>query len=47
MEPGTMAKTHHSNKQAKKPALLTAKGRKARKFAKKHAADATPSIVQH
>jgi hypothetical protein len=40
-----MAKTHDSRKQSKKPALLTPKEKKAKRFAKKHAADAVPLIA--
>ena len=34
-----MAKAYHTNKQAKKLALLTPKEKKARRLAKKHAGD--------
>jgi hypothetical protein len=37
-------KTFHSNKQSKKPALLTPKEKKAKKREKKHAGDAVPLI---
>jgi hypothetical protein len=40
-----MAKTYRSHRQAKKPALLTAKEKKVKKAAKKHAGDVVPLIV--
>jgi hypothetical protein len=40
-----MAKTYHSNRQSKKPALLTPKEKKAKKLAKKHAGDVVPLIA--
>lgn len=41
-----MSKSQHSNKEAKKPASLTPKERKAAKLVKKHAGDAVPLIVK-
>ena len=39
-----MAKAYHTNKQAKKLALLTPKEKKARRLAKKHAGDVVSFI---
>lgn len=41
-----MSKPQHSNKEAKKHALLTPKEKKAAKQVKKHAGDAVPLIVK-
>lgn len=41
-----MPKSHHSDKQSKKPALLTPKEKKAKKLAKKHAGDAVPMVTR-
>ncbi|MDD3528386.1 MAG: hypothetical protein PHS77_00785 [Gallionellaceae bacterium] len=41
-----MSKSQHSNKEARKPALLSAKEKKAAKQARKHAGDAVPLIVK-
>jgi hypothetical protein len=41
-----MSKPQHSNKEAKKQALLSPKEKKAAKQVRKHAGDATPLIVK-
>lgn len=42
-----MSKTRHSTKEAKKPALHTAKEKRAAKHLKKQAATLPPIIVPH
>jgi hypothetical protein len=42
-----MSKSHHSNKEVKKPALMTPKEKKVAKRVKKHAGDAVPMIVRN
>lgn len=42
-----MSKSQHSNKEAKKHALLTPKEKKAAKQVKKHAGDVVPLNVAH
>lgn len=41
-----MTKSQKSNKEVKKPSLLSPKEKKAVKMQKKHAGDATPLIVK-
>ena len=41
-----MSKSHRSNRETKKRALLTPKEKKAAKRVKKHAGDAVPLIVK-
>lgn len=41
-----MSKSQRSNKELKKPALLSPKEKKAAKLARKHAGDAVPLIVK-
>jgi hypothetical protein len=41
-----MSKSQHSNKEAKKPAALTPKEKKAAKQTKKHAKDVVPLIIK-
>jgi hypothetical protein len=42
----TMGKVQKTNKEAKKPAALTAKEKKAAKQAKKQASGSTPIVVR-
>lgn len=41
-----MSKSQHSNKEAKKQPLLSAKEKKAAKQLKKHAGDAVPIMIK-
>lgn len=41
-----MGKSRQSNKEAKKPAVLTPKEKKAAKQVKKHAGDVTPMVIK-
>lgn len=42
-----MSKPQRPNKEAKKPALLTPKEKKAAKQVKKHAGDVVPMIIKN
>ena len=42
-----MSKLQRSNREVKKPSVMTAKEKKAAKQAKKHAGDAAPLLARH
>ncbi|MEQ6290361.1 hypothetical protein ACFPAG_07035 [Vogesella sp. GCM10023246] len=42
-----MSKSRHSTKEAKKPAMHTAKEKRAARHMKKHAAETPPIIIPH